>query len=138
MERLAMGSAIGTACQYSVEDCLAQSVEEYKNYPEKEPDRDQKRTTYCYGIQEGGKAEWDLMWSRYGEEIDANELSTMRFALSCSKEYQTLQKYLEIAISDEIRVQDKHYVFNYVSKSLYGRDVAWKFIQTNWQWFYDM
>ena len=91
-----------------------------------------------FRFQEGGKAEWDLMWSRYGEEIDANELSTMRFALSCSKEYQTLQKYLEIAISDEIRVQDKHYVFNYVSKSLYGRDVAWKFIQTNWQWFYDM
>ena len=41
---------------------------------------------------------------------------------------------------DDIRVQDKHSVFNYVSGSDFGRDVAWDFIRsdTTWEWLYDM
>ena len=48
--------------------------------------------------------------------------------------------YLEKTIQPDniIRVQDKHYVFNYISKSKYGRDLSWDFIRNNWEWFYDM
>ena len=97
-------------------------------------------TTYCYGIQEGTKEQWDQLWQQYLVEINANELYVIRYGLSCSKDAETLRNYLELTIADEdyIRVQDKHTVMSQVSATQYGRDVAWNSIQDNSQWFYIM
>ena len=137
MGRQSMTLALQLSCEFGKADCLSQAAKSLSNYPT-EPDRDQKLTTYCYGIQEGGKEQWDSLWAQYQTEINANELYSIRYGLSCSKSADTLKEYLNLAIGGGIRIQDIHTAINQVSSSEYGRDVAWLFIQDNWAWFYDM
>lgn len=138
MDRQAMTEALQTACQYGISDCLSMATKQLNEYPT-EPDRDQKLTSYCYGIQEGDRSDWDMLWDSYKTETNANELYSIRYGLSCSKDAATLNEYLAITIEgNDIRVQDKHSVINQVSSTVYGRDIAWTFIMENWDWFYDM
>jgi len=137
MDRQAMTLALQTACKYETPDCLQKSEEHFGKYPT-EPDRDQKLTVYCYGIQEGSEDDWNKLWNNYKSEINANELTTMRKALACSKDSSVLYQYLTYATEEVIRVQHKHTVINEVSSTTYGRDVSWTFIEENWDWFYDM
>lgn len=138
MDRQAMALALQTGCKYGISDCLTNAKNQLSKYPTESPDQDQKLTTYCYGIQEGDKTDWNKLWSSYKDEINANELSSIRDALACSKDLIILNEYLEIALGDDIRVQDKDRVINAVSRTLYGRDVSWNFIIEHWDWFYDM
>jgi len=132
-----MTEALQTACQYGLPDCLSQASNQISQYPV-EPDRDQKLTTYCYGIQEGDDSTWDKLWESYKTEINANELYAIRYGLSCSQSAETLDEYLYITIGPDIRVQDKHSAMNQVSSTRYGRDVTWEFIKKEWVWFFDM
>jgi hypothetical protein len=54
MERMGMNLAVQLGCKFGMSDCLLNAVSEFEKYPA-EPDRDQKETVYCYGIQEGIK-----------------------------------------------------------------------------------
>ena len=67
-----------------------------------------------------------------------NSFISIRYGLSCSKDKEILKNYLHYGISDDVRVQDKHYLFNQVASTEYGRDVVWQFVKENWNWFYTM
>ena len=135
-----MSLSLVEACKYGIADCLKKASEKFTAFDTtsgaNELDRDQKLSGYCYGIQEGTTSQWDALWELYEKEQNANEQSTLRYGLACSKDEETLKKYMEYG-KDKVRVQDKHSLFNYVSGSDYG-DVSWQFIQDNWDWFYDM
>jgi len=144
MKRVGMSIAIVEACKYGNADCLENATKavnqfEPMNEMKNEPDRDQKLSAYCYGVQEN-KANYDKLWEYYKVDQNANEQSVLRSGMACAKDKDTIRKYLEEALKDDIRVQDKHYVFTYVSGSDYGRDIAWDFIreQSTWDWLYDM
>ncbi len=54
---------------------------------------DLKDAMYCTAIRKGGEREWDFLWTQYLESNVGGEKSTMRFALSCSKELWILNRY---------------------------------------------
>lgn len=77
-----MTLALQLSCQYGITDCLEKAQKSLSEYstttPPTEPDRDQKLTTYCYGIQEGTETQWDDLWANYHTEINANEQYSLR------------------------------------------------------------
>ena len=111
MKRQKMTLALQLGCGYGMPDCLREASAQFKKYPT-EPDRDQKLTTYCFGIQEGTSDQWDTLWNAYKSEINANELYAIRYGLACSKNTTILQNYLSLAIGSDVRVQDKHILIN--------------------------
>ena len=86
MDRERMTLALQISCAFGNKNCLSKSSQKFTSYPA-EPDRDQKLTTYCYGIQEGTKSQWETMWERYKIEINPNELYRKSFQkfLFCRK-----------------------------------------------------
>ena len=78
MDRERMTLALQISCAFGNKNCLSKSSQKFASYPA-EPDRDQKLTTYCYGIQEGTKSQWETMWERYKIEINPNELYRKSF-----------------------------------------------------------
>ncbi|CBY38947.1 unnamed protein product [Oikopleura dioica] len=102
-----------------------------------EPDRDQKLTAYCYGVQESSQTEWERLWASYKTEHNANELYSIRYGLACSKDDLTIKNWLQLIKGDDIRTQDKHTAINQVSGTETGRDFVWEFIESEWQWIKD-
>ena len=80
MDRERMTLALQMSCAFGNKNCLSKSSQKFASYPD-EPDRDQKLTTYCYGIQEGTKSQWETMWERYKIEINPNELYRKSFQI---------------------------------------------------------
>ena len=94
------------ACLYGNRECAEKAKKNFASYPV-EPDRDQKLTTYCYGIQEGTTEDWDKLWDQFKKEDNANEEYALRYGMACSKDTAVLKKYLENAIGPDVRVQAK-------------------------------
>ena len=98
------------ACLYGNRECAEKAKKNFASYPV-EPDRDQKLTTYCYGIQEGTTEDWDKLWDQFKKEDNANEEYALRYGMACSKDTAVLKKYLENAIGPDVRVQAKSLKF---------------------------
>ena len=102
MKRVGMSIAIVEACKYGNADCLENATKavnqfEPMNEMKNEPDRDQKLSAYCYGVQEN-KANYDKLWEYYKVEQNANEQSVLRSGMACAKDKDTIRKYLEEAL----------------------------------------
>lgn len=88
---------------------------------------------YCTAIAEGGQAEWDFLWKKYHETKVAAERNVILMALGCGKTKSVLevmqnileihycpsllvpmnhlQNYLDLILTDDIRLQDKDDAF---------------------------
>ena len=104
MERIAMSVALIEACKYGNADCLKNAKDVLDKFDptdvsnlKNEPDRDQKLSAYCYGVQENS-ANYDKLWSYYQKEQNANEQSVLRSGMACAKDEATLKKYLNEAL----------------------------------------
>jgi len=88
----------------------------------------------CSAIGKGNVTHWDFLWERYMNSNNANEKVNIMTALACSKEVWILERYLEMALSEEsgVRKQDGYRVIVGVSKNIVGRYIAWNWIRENW------
>ncbi|XP_071508532.1 aminopeptidase N-like [Diadema antillarum] len=145
-------NAVGTACRYRNEDCLAEASRLYALYMQNsagaEPNQPDyeinpitpnlKTTVYCYGIQEGGQEEWDFGWNKYLDTTDAAEKSKWLYALSCSQAPWVLSRYMDYSLDPLlVRKQDASYVVRYVSDNYVGRSLAWDFLRNEWDTIYE-
>ena len=104
MQRIAMSVALIEACKYGNSNCLKNAKDVLDKFDptdvsnlKNEPDRDQKLSAYCYGVQENS-ANYDKLWSYYQKEQNANEQSVLRSGMACAKDEATLKKYLNEAL----------------------------------------
>ena len=115
MKRVGMSIALVEACKYGNADCLEKATKavndfEPTNGMKNEPDRDQKLSAYCYGVQEN-KANYDKLWEYYKVEQNANEQSVLRSGMACAKDKDTIRKYLEEALKVRKKSLIRYYSF---------------------------
>ncbi|XP_055325495.1 uncharacterized protein LOC129579438 [Sitodiplosis mosellana] len=63
---------------------------------------------YCSVISEGSDKEWTYLWEKFQNENVAAEQVTILSALGCTKQANLITKYLDLILTDNIRLQDKY------------------------------
>ncbi|KAL9980512.1 hypothetical protein ACROYT_G009112 [Oculina patagonica] len=87
---------------------------------------------YNTAIKFGGIEEWEFMWQRYQNSVDATEKSRILSALTATKEPWLLERILEYSLDEsKIRTQDMLHAISGVGSHIYGRLLTWDFIRKN-------
>lgn len=96
-----------------------------------------RAAVYNIVVADGGKRRYDQMIDLYRLATMSEEKNRCLRALGSVKDLYLLRHALEFGFSSEVRSQDMMYVIAGVAGNPLGRDVAWKFLQENWQEFKD-
>eukprot|EP00057_Strongylocentrotus_purpuratus_P033627 XP_792139.4 PREDICTED: aminopeptidase N [Strongylocentrotus purpuratus] len=138
LQQLARVLAIQEACNYGNADCISTATSLFaawmRNSSYNSIPPDQKKSVYCTAIAGGGDAEWSFAFDQYESTLIASERALLLKSLACANQPWILSKYLEMTI-DGIKSQDAGSVVVSVAKNPVGYDLAWRFFQTNWEFF---
>eukprot|EP01102_Stenamoeba_stenopodia_P021921 TRINITY_DN8960_c0_g1_i1.p1 TRINITY_DN8960_c0_g1~~TRINITY_DN8960_c0_g1_i1.p1 ORF type:complete len:824 (-),score=199.95 TRINITY_DN8960_c0_g1_i1:120-2591(-) len=97
------------------------------------PSADAKLAIYRAGIQEGNYEAYYLVLDRYKAENDTSEKARLLAALGYPTDRALLLNTLQISLNSSIvRSQDRGRPVVYVSANPLGRELAWSFVQENW------
>eukprot|EP01116_Phalansterium_solitarium_P014381 TRINITY_DN3200_c0_g1_i1.p1 TRINITY_DN3200_c0_g1~~TRINITY_DN3200_c0_g1_i1.p1 ORF type:complete len:914 (+),score=361.44 TRINITY_DN3200_c0_g1_i1:169-2742(+) len=87
---------------------------------------------YKIAVMSGGAAEFDAILNVYRTaELHEDRVRALR-ALGYASSEELLIRNFEFAISSEVRSSDLFYGFVSNSRTVQGRELAWKFLQSHW------
>ncbi|XP_036121855.1 glutamyl aminopeptidase [Molossus molossus] len=91
---------------------------------------------YRYGMQHSGnEASWNYTLDKYQTTPLAQEKEKLLYALASVKNVALLSRYLDLLKdSNFIKSQDVFTVIRYISYNSYGKNMAWNWIQLNWEY----
>ncbi|XP_005069193.1 aminopeptidase Q isoform X2 [Mesocricetus auratus] len=128
-----------TACWLGLEDCLQLSKELFRKWmedPETAIPHPIRRVILCNGIALGSDKEWDFLLRFYINTTEEEEEEEGRvhliYALSCSKEPWTLNRFMEYAITVSPSPFNETNIIQAVAASEVGWYVAKDFLINNW------
>lgn len=135
------------ACVYNQKDCVDHSnqlFDEFMYSTNRNPASTNnippnvRSTVYCTAIHHATDSSgWDFLFKQYLNEQNAIERNAMLTGLACSREPWILVRYLQkMANSSGIRGQDAVTVFRAIADQNYGKEIAFNFLQSNWQRIY--
>lgn len=94
---------------------------------------DIRSTVYAIVAQNGGQKEWNLFKNLYLKEKMHEEQERYGRALAQFRDNKNLCATLHFAISSDVRTQDAPFMIGAVWGNTYGRDLAWKFVKSNYK-----
>lgn len=139
-------AVVEIACDYELPECKQNSIQLFKdfmsNVASNKPDENPiapnvRKAVYCTAIANGGEEEWKFLYDVYLKEDNANERNLILKSLACSRVPWLLARYLNWTFSEsntDIRQQDNFFVFSSMAGQNYGKDIAFHFLQENWQY----
>ncbi|XP_037686396.1 glutamyl aminopeptidase [Choloepus didactylus] len=91
---------------------------------------------YRYGMQNSGdEASWNYTFEQYQKTSLAQEKEKLLYGLASVKNITLLSRYLDmLKDSNLIKTQDVFTVIQYISYNSYGKNMAWNWIQLNWEY----
>ena len=94
---------------------------------------------YHAGVQFGEDTEWTFCFKKYLNTTLASEKRLLLGALGSPRNQYLLSQYLNASLNRElIRTQDTYYVIMNVARNPIGRELAWKFIRTHWNFIFSL
>ncbi|RWS19561.1 Puromycin-sensitive aminopeptidase-like protein [Leptotrombidium deliense] len=94
---------------------------------------DLKMPVYRAVAMDGDDNTFDALLTLYRKSELQEEKNRLTAAMAAMEDPNKIQKVLEFAISDEVRSQDSAIVIIYVTLSKIGRELAWRFLQQNFE-----
>jgi len=82
-----------------------------------------------------GKKEYADFLKLYRKAFLHEEKNRLSRALGFFRDEKSIARTLRFLLSDEVRLQDKPGIFEAVWSSPLGREMAWKFLKRNWNFF---
>ncbi|XP_071139489.1 aminopeptidase N-like [Mytilus edulis] len=136
-ETITRSGIVNIACAYESEECIQNCTNIFKKYmdnPVENPiDVNLRRTVLCIAIRHGGLKEYELLERKYKASDLSSERSTLRDALSCSKDVKIIQRYLRnILHTEDVPKEDAVKAVLHISTTEIGRLQALEFIKGNW------
>ncbi|XP_037798508.1 aminopeptidase N-like isoform X2 [Penaeus monodon] len=124
--------AVSWACILGHKDCLHRARKFYRQWMTTAPSL--RPIVLCHGIAEGGAAEWNFAWNRYLNETDQAEIYLLLSIMACSKDAETLKRYLEMVVDPETNVKtiDLTTVFISIGQNELGRRLVWDYFTEHW------
>lgn len=94
---------------------------------------------YHSGAQFGGDAEWFHCWNKYLNTSMASEKRLLLGVLGSTRNHYLLSLYLNASLNRTlVRTQDTYFVIMNAARNPIGREQAWKFIRSNWNYIYNL
>ncbi|XP_036887781.1 glutamyl aminopeptidase [Sturnira hondurensis] len=91
---------------------------------------------YRYGMQSSGnETSWNYTLGQYQKTSLAQEKEKLLYALASVRNITLLSRYLDLLKDPNlIKSQDVFTVIRYISYNSYGKNMAWNWIQYNWEY----
>jgi puromycin-sensitive aminopeptidase len=80
----------------------------------------------------GDEARYREFTERFRSATTPQEERRFLFSLSGFRHKPLLEQTLARALSGEVRIQDAPFLISAVMGNVYGREVAWNYVETNW------
>ena len=80
----------------------------------------------------GDATRYDEFLGRFRSAATPQEEQRYLYALTGFRRPELLEQTLQRTVNDEIRTQDAPFVVRTLLMSVYGRELAWRFVKTNW------
>jgi len=141
-DKLNRYNILNLACDHGYKACN-ERAEQIFNQWIKDPDfyikPNIRSLVYKYGMQNSNNPDsWEIMFSRYVNEINSQEKSKLLYGLSQVKEPWILERFLGLAKNESnVRSQDYFTVLSYISYNPTGNPLVWNFIRSEWPYLLD-
>ncbi|NP_001366542.1 glutamyl aminopeptidase isoform 4 [Homo sapiens] len=138
LARLLRSSVLGFACKMGDREALnnASSLfEQWLNGTVSLP-VNLRLLVYRYGMQNSGnEISWNYTLEQYQKTSLAQEKEKLLYGLASVKNVTLLSRYLDLLKDTNlIKTQDVFTVIRYISYNSYGKNMAWNWIQLNWDY----
>lgn len=125
--------ALSMSAHYGDNKVITEAKKLFKNRAKTPIRADIRGVVYNIVAANGTEKEWKLFEKLYMEEIFHEEKDRYARALTSFKDKNLLLKTLNFAISSQVRDQDAPFIIVPVWQNSCGKDIAWKFIKSNWK-----
>ena len=95
-------------------------------------DSDLKSAVYALVAENGGKNEFKRFEKIYKNGSSEEEMDRALRALCSFKNRVQLERTLELAFSDDVRVQDAFKAVSLMASNPFGIDLAWEYVKKHW------
>jgi len=129
---------LGEAIRYQLPSAVDQALTIWANFrvngstiaPE------DRSAVYCAALHYGDSSDYNFLFTRLQATENAAEISRILYSLGCTREYYLLQATLKSSLDSSIvKAQDQRTVISGVYANPLGRDLAWNFVQANFETF---
>ncbi|XP_037846838.2 glutamyl aminopeptidase [Chlorocebus sabaeus] len=136
--KLLRSSVLGFACKVGDRDALNNAsflFEQWLNGTVSLP-VNLRLLVYRYGMQNSGnEISWNYTLEQYQKTSLAQEKEKLLYGLASVKNVTLLSRYLDLLKDTNlIKTQDVFTVIRYISYNSYGKNMAWNWIQLNWDY----
>ncbi|KAF6129876.1 glutamyl aminopeptidase [Phyllostomus discolor] len=138
LTRLLRASVLGLACKLGDKkalDSASQLFQQWLTGTVRIP-VNLRLLVYRYGMQNSGnETSWNYTLDQYQKSSLAQEKEKLLYALASVRNITLLSRYLDLLKdSNVIKSQDVFTVIRYISYNSYGKNMAWNWIQNNWEY----
>ncbi|XP_046856975.1 aminopeptidase N-like [Xenia sp. Carnegie-2017] len=135
LQRYLRDTLFSTAAYYDHKPAVKKAMEMFESFMSKNESVPPNFRIIVYeaGVRLGTRKEWEFMWRKYKNEIEAEEKRKLLSSLSSTREAWLLQRCLEYALNTSlIKSQDGDSVIISVASNPNGRLLAWDFLRSHW------
>ncbi|XP_045676292.1 glutamyl aminopeptidase [Phyllostomus hastatus] len=138
LTRLLRASVLGFACKLGDKEALGNASQLFQQWltgTVRIP-VNLRLLVYRYGMQNSGnETSWNYTLDQYQKSSLAQEKEKLLYALASVRNITLLSRYLDLLKdSNLIKSQDVFTVIRYISYNSYGKNMAWNWIQNNWEY----
>ncbi|EGK97110.1 AGAP013146-PC [Anopheles gambiae str. PEST] len=97
-------------CRYGHDDCSKSAVKEFerfRTYPGVKVHPDLRQVVYCEGVRKGSSEQFDFLLNIFLTTNVATEQQLTLFGMSCAPKEETVNKFMNLVSSADVRSQDK-------------------------------
>jgi aminopeptidase N len=118
---------------YGHQGIVRHAIKLFNNRTEEPIDPDLRGVVYNLVAMNGSVQEYEAMLAMYKAAPTHEEQNRLLHALGSFDNKKLIARVLELALSKEVRLQDRNGIFNAVLSNPKGRMQAWEFMKKNWQ-----
>ncbi|KAF3815516.1 hypothetical protein GH733_016469 [Mirounga leonina] len=141
LKKLLRASVLGLACKMKDQEALDNATQLFQQWLSgtvRLP-TNLRLLVYRYGMQNSGnETSWNYTLDQYQKTSLAQEKEKLLYGLASVNNVTLLSRYLDLLKDPNlIKTQDVFTVIRYISYNSYGKNMAWNWIQLNWEYLVD-
>nr|XP_035953931.1 glutamyl aminopeptidase [Halichoerus grypus] len=141
LTKLLRASVLGLACKMRDQEALDNATQLFQQWLSgtvRLP-TNLRLLVYRYGMQNSGnETSWNYTLDQYQKTSLAQEKEKLLYGLASVNNVTLLSRYLDLLKDPNlIKTQDVFTVIRYISYNSYGKNMAWNWIQLNWEYLVD-
>ena len=124
---------LGMSSFFGNQDVITEAKKRFDKRLENPIHPDLRGVVYSTVVREGEEKEYEKLLAMYRSESLHEEKERILATLGKTRNKKLLNRSLEFAISNEVRMQDRNRAIASVLSNPFGRSLGWVFLKKNWK-----